>query len=119
MSESDFDPLEDKPMSLGDKVAISELAAMLTVWAWGHTGKVGRPMPRTSKASLFNPKKDGQYLSFLIEYAAKAGLGSNRNAHALFAHELNYFSGGPRLVGLKGDPPYPERDPLPGEEAAD
>lgn len=120
MSESEFDLPEDKPLSMGQKVAISELAATLTIWAWGHNGETGRPMPRSgSKASVFNPKKDGKYLAFLIEKAAEAGLGGNPNAHSLFAHELNYFSGNPRLVGLGGDPPYPEHDPLPGADATD
>lgn len=117
MSESEFEPPQEAPMSMGQKVAISELAAILTIWSWGHTGEVGRPLPRGgSKATLFEPRKDHAYLAHLIEQAAAAGLGSNPNAHALFAHELDYFSGRPRLVGLDGDPPYPPQDPLTSED---
>lgn len=119
MSASEFDLPQDKPMSMGQKVAISELAATITIWAWGHTGEPGRPMPRAgSKASVFNPEEDGRYLAYLIEKAANAGLGNNPNAHELFAHELSYFSGSSRLLSLDGDPPHPARDPLPGEDPA-
>lgn len=117
MADDQHDLPRDEPMSMGQKVAISELAATLTIWAWGHTGETGRPMPHGgSKAREFIPRKDGKYLAFLIENAAKAGLGSNPNTHALFAHELNYFAGNPRLIGLEGDPPHPALDPLPGED---
>lgn len=110
----------DTPMTMGQKVAISELAAVLTIWAWGDTGEPGRPMPRGgSKAKRFHARKDGEYLAFLIEKAAKAGLGHNVNAHALFTHELDYFSGRARTVPLEGDPPHPARDPLPGLEGTE
>lgn len=117
MTDDHHDLPRDEPLSMGQKVAISELAAMLTIWTWGHTGEPGRPMPRGgSKARTFHRRKDSEYMAFLIENAAKAGLGSNTNAHALFAHELNYFAGSRRLVGLDGDPPHPVHDPLTGEE---
>ena len=118
MTDNHHDLPRDEPMTMGQKVAISELAATLTIWAWGHTGEAGRPMPRGgSKASKFHHRKDAHYMALLIENAAKAGLGHNTNAHTLFAHELGYFAGNPRRMTLDGDPPHPARDPLPGEDA--
>ncbi|QIY93168.1 hypothetical protein HEP87_01850 [Streptomyces sp. S1D4-11] len=79
------------------KVALSELAATIFGIAAKKAG-VANPRNPRGKFKGLTDKDEASYVDFLIDNAAKAGLGINPHAHAFFAHELDYFAGRPRIL---------------------
>ncbi|MEY9839355.1 hypothetical protein [Streptacidiphilus sp. EB103A] len=95
---------EDKPLSASEKVSLSEFAGTLVITA---SEQKGVPFPRAAVSGTPQPlsaRERRQYFERLIQRAVDAGLGTNPHAHSFLAHELDYFSGRPRILGFEDDP---------------